>query len=126
MLALAIAGVVLFQWRDRWLPHREAAHDANWMPRVLTLAGDGVQGTIDGEASRARFSDPFGVAAGADGTIYVADAGASQRIRAVSPDGRVYTLAGGERGFADGGGAAARFDTPSGLTVDGERHAVRR
>src|SRR6185503_5083685 len=88
------------------------------MPRVLTLAGDGVAGTIDDEASRARFSDPFGVAVGADGTIYVADAGDAQRIRAVSPDGRVFTLAGGERGFADGRGAAARFNTPSGLTVD--------
>jgi DNA-binding beta-propeller fold protein YncE len=117
-LAMTIAATVVFQYRDRWLPQRDAPLEANWMPRVLTLAGDGVAGTIDDEASRARFSDPFGVAVGADGTIYVADAGDAQRIRAVSPDGHVFTLAGGERGFADGRGAAARFNTPSGLTVD--------
>ena len=135
-LALAIAAsVVLFHYRDRWWPQRDAVPEADWMPRVLTLAGDGVPGTIDDEASRARFSDPFGVAVGADGTIYVADAGDSPRIRAVSPHGRVSTLAGGERGFADGRGAAARFNTPSGLTVDASgtlyvadtgNHAIRR
>ena len=117
-LALAIAAAVVFQYRARWLPQRDAPLDPNWMPRVLTLAGDGGAGTIDGEASEARFSDPFGVAVGADGTIYIADAGDAQRIRAVSPGGRVFTLAGGERGFADGRGADARFDTPSGLTID--------
>jgi DNA-binding beta-propeller fold protein YncE len=121
LLALALvvaAAVVMFQFRDRWLPRREPAVDPNWAPRVLTIAGGGVPGTIDGEASRARFSDPFGIAVGADGTIYVADAGESQRIRAIAPDGRVFTVAGGERGFADGRGAAARFNTPSGLAID--------
>ncbi len=32
-------------------------------------------------------------------------------------NGRVSTLAGGERGFADGPGAVARFDTPTGIAV---------
>src|SRR5690606_6133489 len=40
------------------------------------------------------------------------------RIRAIAPDGRVSTVAGGERGFADGAGTAARFDSPSGLAID--------
>jgi len=84
----------------------------------VTIAGDGVAGTRDGDARNARFADPFGVAIAADGSIYIADAGESPRIRRISPDGTVSTVAGGERGFANGVGAVARFDTPSGLAVD--------
>ena len=69
----------------------------------------------DGKPS--TFSDPFGVAVTADGTIYVADAGESNRIRKLSPDGNVTTLAGNTEGFADGAGAAASFNTPSALAL---------
>lgn len=82
------------------------------------LAGDGVAGWRDGDRSRARFSDPFGIAVGRDGTVFVADAGDAPRIRAISPNGHVSTIAGGTRGFTDGLGEAARFDTPSGLAID--------
>ena len=84
----------------------------------MLLAGDGVPGVRDGARERARFSDPFGIAVGADGTVFVADAGDAQRIRRITPDGAVTTLAGGRRGFADGHGAAARFDTPSAIAID--------
>ena len=70
------------------------------------LAGGDVAGWRDGDRDEARFSDPFGVAVGADGTVYVADAGDSQSIRAISADGRVTTLARGQ------------FNTPSGLAID--------
>ena len=66
----------------------------------------------------AGFADPFGVAIAADGSILVADAGDSPRIRRIAPDGTVSTVAGGERGFADGTAGAARFDAPSGLAID--------
>ena len=99
-------------------PARQRALEPGWPAIVVTLAGDGVAGVRDGDASRSRFSDPFGVAIAQDGTIYVSDAGDSQRIRRLSPDGVVSTLAGGERGFSDGVGLAARFSTPSGLAVD--------
>jgi hypothetical protein len=36
----------------------------------------------------------------------------------VGADGSILTVAGGEPGFADGAGEAARFSTPSGLAVD--------
>lgn len=122
----------------RWWPPfapATAGGETPWAATALVLAGDGIAGVNDGEAARARFSDPFGVAAGANGTIYVADAGDAQRIRGVTPDGRVFTLAGGTRGFGDGPGGAARFDTPSGLAIgrdgtiyvaDTGNHAVRR
>lgn len=99
-------------------------------------AGDGVRGHRDGPAVQARFVDPFGVAAGPDGSLFVGDAGDRPGIRVVSPDGPVLTLAGGTfRGFADGAGASARFDTPSGVArgadgvlyvADAGNHAIRR
>ncbi|MCL6645568.1 MAG: hypothetical protein K6U88_11425 [Dehalococcoidia bacterium] len=81
--------------------------------RVETVAGSGPTGMgqgggfADGPAGEARFSLPKGVAVAEDGTIYVAD---TARIRVISPDGVVRTLAGsGEIGLRDGKGAEARF-----------------
>jgi sugar lactone lactonase YvrE len=106
-----------------------------WPARVTTLAGDGIPGAVDGPAAASRFDDPFGVAVDRRGTIYVADAGDSNRIRTIAPDGTVATVAGGKEGFQDGIGAAAAFHTPSGLAFDHEgnlfvadtgNHAIRR
>src|SRR5215217_3887306 len=88
---------------------------AGWRGVVSTLAGSGAPGYSDGAARETRFADPFGVAAAADGSVYVADAGEANRIRKVSPEGVVTTLAGGREGFADGAGSAASFNTPSAL-----------
>lgn len=111
--ALAITGLTVRQWLTSPRPLSEA-----WIAEVRVLAGDGTDGVREGDPSRARFSDPFGVAVRSDGTIFVADAGNANRIRGISPDGRVFTLAGGRVGFADGSGTAARFNAPSGLAVD--------
>ena len=117
-------------WRWYWHEPPRPPLDAQWIATVRVLAGDGVPGVRDDEVEAARFSDPFGVAVGADGTVYVADAGEAQRIRAITRDvrvgsggdsggkSRVLTLAGGVQGFADGLGTAARFNTPSGLAID--------
>ena len=110
------AGVLWWQWPGRRV--RELEH--GWPATVTVLAGDGVAAYRDGGADRARFSDPFDVAVTADGTVFISDAGASQRIRGLTRDGRVFTVAGGQRGFADGSGAEARFDTPSGLAIDAD------
>ncbi len=74
---------------------------------------------FDGDGSPAVLADPFGVAVAEDGTVYVADAGNNNRIRKIAPDGHITTLAGGSEGFADGAGAQASFNTPSGLAIDG-------
>ena len=95
--------------------HKPLPTPIGWRANVTTVAGDGSPAVRDGKQS--SFSDPFGVAIAADGTIYVADAGESNRIRKISPDGTVTTLAGGSEGFADGAGASASFNTPSALAL---------
>lgn len=84
--------------------------------KVSTIAGvDGTHGSVDGEALTATFNHPIGVAADGEGRIYVADT-YNDRIRVIE-GGKVRTLAGGERGFADGAGTEAKFDTPAGIAI---------
>lgn len=87
---------------------------------VTTYAGAAAQiGTADGPAASARFFLPYGIAVDNGGAVYVADAG-NHNIRKIAVDGTVTTLAGAAQasGFADGSGAAARFNIPWGLSVD--------
>jgi sugar lactone lactonase YvrE len=97
---------------------KEERTPAGWRASVSILAGSGSPGYADGAARAARFADPFGVAVGSDGSLYVADAAESNRIRKLTPQGEVTTLAGGREGFADGAGASAAFNTPSALALD--------
>lgn len=120
LLAAALAGAGGFLLY-RWFSERARPTVLGWRAAVSIYAGDGAPGARDGEAARARFADPFGVAVDREGNIYVADAANSNRVRRVTPEGRVNTLAGGaEEGFRDGHGAAAYFNTPSGLALDRE------
>ena len=90
-----------------------------WRAHVTTLAGDGAPLFRDSQQSaQAAFSDPFGIAVAKDGTVYVADAGESNRIRKITIEGIVSTLAGDNEGFADGSGTGALFNTPSGVAQD--------
>jgi ABC-type branched-subunit amino acid transport system substrate-binding protein/sugar lactone lactonase YvrE len=85
---------------------------------VSTLAGTGEAGYRDGPAAQAQFNRPMDVILGPSGVIYVADSG-NNRVRAISPDGVVSTLAGsGERGYQDGPPDQARFNGPEYLAVD--------
>ncbi|MDR2208257.1 MAG: hypothetical protein LBE22_04705 [Azoarcus sp.] len=83
---------------------------------VNTLAG-GESGFADGKGGDAKFRMPEGIASDAAGNLYVADRG-NHRIRKITPAGEVSTLAGGEEGFADGIGNAARFHLPEGVASD--------
>jgi len=133
---LGLLGLVLVAaLATTWMLTRPDPPLPPWVGAVSVLAGDGRDGWRDGRADVARFSEPFGVAASADGAVLVSDAGTSHRIRRISPDGAVTTLAGGGRGFADGRGAAARFATPSAIALAPDRslvvadtgnHAIRR
>jgi hypothetical protein len=87
---------------------------------VTTLAGTaGMTGSNDGTGAAARFNYPTGVTVDVTGNVYVADT-RNDIIRQITPAGAVTTLAGmaGMNGSSDGTGAAARFDSPSGVAVD--------
>ena len=75
-------------------------------------------GYQDGEGPDARFDSPRGLAVASDGSLLVADT-KNHRLRRVTPHGTVSTVAGGERGFADGVGTAVCFYYPWGIVVDG-------
>jgi sugar lactone lactonase YvrE len=86
--------------------------------QVTTLAGTPEPGYADGQGAVARFNFPSGIAADAQGNLYVADT-ANHRIRKITPDGAVTTLAGsGTPGNADGPATEARFRGPEGVAVD--------
>lgn len=62
----------------------------------------------------------YGLAIGPDGTLFVADSG-NHRIRTVSQNGDVRTLAGsGTPGHKDGSGTSAQFKYPVGIAVDAD------
>jgi DNA-binding beta-propeller fold protein YncE len=84
---------------------------------VSTIAGDGSAGYVDGPAAQARFNGPIGVAVDAQGDVFVADT-YNDRIRKISSDGHVSTIAGGGTpGYADGDRNTSLFDTPCGIIV---------
>jgi DNA-binding beta-propeller fold protein YncE len=77
---------------------------------VSTLAGNGWEDCADGPGASARFNHPNAVAVDGAGNVYVADTG-NNRVRKITPDGRVSTLAGRS-------GPLTRFYGPYGVTVD--------
>jgi DNA-binding beta-propeller fold protein YncE len=106
---------------------------------ITTFAGNGAKGFSGdgGPATEAQLHDPAGIARGPDGALYLCDT-ANHRIRKVTADGRIATVAGtGERGWSgDGGPAAAakladpyevRFDDAGNVFwVERLSHCVRK
>ena len=73
-------------------------------------------GMADAVGAAAQFNQPYGVVV-KDGKLIVADYG-NHRLREVSPDGSVRTLAGaGTAGFADGAMTSAKFSHPQGVAI---------
>ncbi|HEV3333480.1 MAG TPA: hypothetical protein VG096_20995 [Bryobacteraceae bacterium] len=89
---------------------------------INTFAGNGVAGySGDGApAAQAMLSFPMGVAVDGSGNVYIADSG-NRRIREVSPNGIINTIAGtGVTGFSGDGGLAfnAQITSARGITTD--------
>jgi sugar lactone lactonase YvrE len=94
---------------------------------ITTVAGGGPTGYLQGgfagdggPATEAELNAPSAVAVGPTGDLFVADA-RNNRVRLISADGTITTLAGnGTEGFRGDGGPAteAELDFPAGLAVD--------
>ena len=107
------------------------ADSGNHLIRVVTpdgnisaVAGVGYPGFAGdtGLAVLANLQGPQDVAVDSKGTIYIADTG-NQRIRTVTPDGNINTVAGGgATGFSGDGAAAtsAALSQPYAMVVDSQ------
>jgi uncharacterized protein (TIGR03437 family) len=89
---------------------------------IATVAGNGTYGYSGdaGPATGAQLFDPYGVVLDNSGNLYIADQ-LNNRIRKVSPDGTITTVAGnGTSGYTGDGGAAtsAELYHPCGLALD--------
>ena len=92
--------------------------------KLQTVAGTGVAGFAGegGPANQALLSHPYGVAVDAQGNVYIADLG-NARVRKISTDGAIRTVAGGGTiapgGSGDGGPAiSAQLLQPRNVAVD--------
>ncbi|NDJ12867.1 MAG: hypothetical protein EBY17_16990 [Acidobacteriia bacterium] len=84
---------------------------------LTTIAGQAAADYLDGTGTNAKFKNPCGVAVDSNNNIYVADT-YNHRIRKITPEGVVTTLAGsGTNTFADGTGTGASFNQPYGIAV---------
>lgn len=106
---------------------------------IHTFAGTGAAGYSGdgGPATQAQINNPFGVVRGPDGDIYFCTY-SGQRIRKVTPDGKIHTVAGnGKTGYTGDGGPALkaslnkpheiRFDQNGDLYMtDMANHAIRK
>jgi len=89
---------------------------------ITTVAGTGTNGYSGdgGLATQARLNNPKDVAVDAAKNLYIADT-ANSRIRVVTPDGIIHTVAGnGTFGYGGDGGAAtlAQLNSPASVKVD--------
>ena len=90
---------------------------------ITTVAGNGTVGSSGdgGPATSAQFSEIQSLAADGAGNLYVVDASGSNRVRRVSANGIVTTVAGnGTAGFSGDGGPAtsAALNIPLSLATD--------
>ncbi len=76
--------------------------------QITTFAGTGAKGFSGdgGPSSSAQLNNPFAISRGPDGALYICDTD-NHRIRKVTPEGTISTVAGnGTRGYSGDGGPA--------------------
>ncbi|MBI5837149.1 MAG: Ig-like domain-containing protein [Candidatus Eisenbacteria bacterium] len=84
---------------------------------LSTVAGNGIPGSLFGPRPYGQFDQPFAVAVGPDGYVYVADTG-NRQVRSASPTGYISNVAGtGVSGFLDGPGEASMWKYPAGIVA---------
>ena len=84
---------------------------------VSTFSGSGASGNEDGDRSTARFNNINDMVSDSKGNLFVAD---EDRIRKITAQGVVTTMAGSITGYVDGDGASARFNGIGGIGIDAQ------
>ncbi|MBQ2252538.1 MAG: hypothetical protein II328_00990 [Clostridia bacterium] len=90
---------------------------------VVTFAGTGKAGLVDGVINQASFASPAGMCADEFGNLYVADT-QNHAIRKIDASGYVSTFLGGESGFADGSFDVARLSYPVDVACRGQEFYI--
>jgi sugar lactone lactonase YvrE len=91
---------------------------------VTTLAGSGTAGSTDDIGLAASFNQPMGLCTDNKNNLYVADLG-NNKIRIVTPDGKVNTLAGnGNAPDADGTYLLASLYAPNSVAINGDTSSM--
>lgn len=90
---------------------------------VLSTIAGSEKGFEDGEKNRAKFASPTGIALDSRGNIIVADQG-NHKIRKITPEGMVSTIAGSRKGFKDGDVNEAEFCYPRGVAIDSKGNII--
>ena len=88
---------------------------------ITTIAGTGLTGFSGdrGPATRAQLYSPYGIAVDAAGNVYIADT-LNHRIREITTDGIIHTIAGGGNSSSDGIAAtSAKLVEPQRIALDG-------
>ena len=116
-IAVDAAGNIFVADRDAGVIRKIAANGI-----ISTFAGTGTIGSSGdgGPAAKALFSGPTGLTFDTLGNLYIADTGNS-RIRMISPDGTIATVAGSGINGSGGNGGPARsadLNAPEGVAVD--------
>jgi hypothetical protein len=75
MAPLLLVTVILVALSTSAVGRAQTAADVT----VVTLAGSGAEGFLDGSAASAQFAGPDGIAVDAAGVVYVADGGRHRR-----------------------------------------------
>ena len=84
----------------------------------LTIFAGSTRGYTDAVGENAQFRNPVGITIDDSDNLFVTDTG-NQRIRQITPDGTVSTIAGsGLRGYLDGAAADAKFNYPQGIAIN--------
>ncbi len=120
-----------YQWRKDGVDIADAIYSTYTLSKVqladaanyTVLVGDTWGSTVSDNAALSVvqvFSFPTGVAKDSAGNLFVTDA-SSNSVQKITPDGIVSPFAGsmGVAGTNDGTGAAARFNQPNGIAIDG-------
>jgi sugar lactone lactonase YvrE len=114
LFLLLTASIVLVVYLKRRGP---SPTQFKWLAHINRVAGEGSPLFSDvADPTKAGFSDPFGIAVAPDGSVYISDAGESNRIRKVTREGTLVTVAGGMEGSGN------VFNTPSALAIDAENN----